>query len=133
MGHPVLTLVSAVPHVSPAASDLGDKSAVPDPVTEVCPPSSPDCPLTENCGIANSDVIVPFVPHENTEACDGNESATPKYDGTAWCVNGKRETVFPHCPRCASYALYRKNNIGDYECQTCGMQGIEESTARRLM
>lgn len=39
---------------------------------------------------------------------------------------------FPHCPRCASYALYRKGNIGDYECQTCGLQSIEESSARRL-
>ena len=49
-----------------------------------------------------------------------------------WFVNGRRETVFPHCPRCASYALYRKGNIGDYECQTCGLQSIEESSARRL-
>ncbi len=46
---------------------------------------------------------------------------------------GGRVATFPHCPRCASYALYRKNNIGDYECQTCGMQGIEESTARWVM
>jgi len=41
--------------------------------------------------------------------------------------------VFPHCPRCASYALYRRNNIGNYECMTCGLQDIEESTARRVM
>lgn len=40
--------------------------------------------------------------------------------------------VFPHCSRCASYALYRRNNIGTYECMTCGLQGIEESTARRV-
>ena len=46
---------------------------------------------------------------------------------------GGRVAAFPHCPRCASYALYRKNNIGDYECQTCGLRRIEESTARRLM
>ena len=39
--------------------------------------------------------------------------------------------VFPHCPRCASYALYRRNNIGDYECQTCGLEGISEVIARR--
>jgi Zn ribbon nucleic-acid-binding protein len=46
---------------------------------------------------------------------------------------GGRVSTFPHCPRCASYALYRKNNIGDYECLTCGLTGIEERTARRLM
>jgi len=40
--------------------------------------------------------------------------------------------AFPHCPRCASYALYRENNIGDYQCQSCGLQNIEESTARML-
>lgn len=45
---------------------------------------------------------------------------------------GGRIATFPHCPRCASYALYRENNIGEYECQTCGLVGIEESTARRL-
>jgi len=50
-----------------------------------------------------------------------------------WRIRGGWASIFPHCPRCASYALYRKNNIGDYECQTCGMQGIEESTARRVM
>lgn len=50
-----------------------------------------------------------------------------------WRIPGGWTPIFPHCPRCASYALYRKNNIGDYECQTCGMQGIEERTARRLV
>ncbi len=44
-----------------------------------------------------------------------------------------RVATFPHCPRCASYALYRKNNIGEYECLTCGQSGIEESIARRLV
>lgn len=53
-------------------------------------------------------------------------------DPAGWIVNGGRVTIFPHCPRCASYALYRRDNIGDYECQTCGLQSIEESSARRL-
>jgi Zn ribbon nucleic-acid-binding protein len=39
--------------------------------------------------------------------------------------------AFPHCPRCASYALYRKNNVGIFECLTCGLEEITESTARR--
>jgi len=39
--------------------------------------------------------------------------------------------VFPRCPQCASYDLYREKNIGEYECQTCGLQGIDEATARR--
>ena len=45
---------------------------------------------------------------------------------------GGRIAEFPHCPRCCSYALYRKNNIGVYECETCGLKGIEEHIARRL-
>lgn len=57
----------------------------------------------------------------------------PFYDPAGWFVNGKRVTVFPRCPRCASYALYGKNNRGLYECQSCGLQGIEETTARRVM
>ncbi|MFP5233918.1 MAG: hypothetical protein ACLGQX_15035 [Acidobacteriota bacterium] len=48
-------------------------------------------------------------------------------------VHGKRVTVFRRCPCCASYALYRNNNVGDYECQTCGMQCIDEDTARLVM
>jgi Zn ribbon nucleic-acid-binding protein len=43
-----------------------------------------------------------------------------------------RTKVFPHCPKCASYALYRQNNIGNYECQTCGLLDIPEEVARRL-
>jgi Zn ribbon nucleic-acid-binding protein len=46
---------------------------------------------------------------------------------------GGRVAEFPHCPRCASYALYRENNLGNYECQSCGLQDIEEEIARRLM
>ena len=45
---------------------------------------------------------------------------------------GGRIAAFPHCPRCRSYALYRRNNTGNYECQTCGLLEIEESVARRL-
>jgi Zn ribbon nucleic-acid-binding protein len=28
--------------------------------------------------------------------------------------------------------LYRKDNIGIFECQTCGLQDIHESVARRV-
>jgi hypothetical protein len=45
---------------------------------------------------------------------------------------GGRIAASPHCPRCASYALYRKDNLGKYECQTCGLLDIEESAARRV-
>ena len=38
---------------------------------------------------------------------------------------------FPHCPRCLSYALYRPNNVGNYECETCRLEGISEDGARR--
>lgn len=46
-------------------------------------------------------------------------------------ARGGRTATFPHCPRCSSYALYRRNNLGAYECETCGLQDITESTARR--
>jgi len=48
----------------------------------------------------------------------------------AECTLGTK--VFPHCPKCASYALYRQNNIGKYECLTCGLSDIPEEVARRL-
>ena len=37
---------------------------------------------------------------------------------------------FPRCPRCSSYCLYREDNRGDYECQTCRLQAISEAQAR---
>jgi hypothetical protein len=47
-------------------------------------------------------------------------------------AQGGRVATFPHCPKCASYALCRINNLGEYECMTCGLQNIEEQIARRL-
>jgi hypothetical protein len=49
-----------------------------------------------------------------------------------FCGGEVAPRVFPHCPRCASYALYRRNNIGNYECQTCGLRDITEVVARRI-
>src|SRR5271168_4203853 len=46
-------------------------------------------------------------------------------------THGGRIATFPYCPRCASNALYRKNNIGKFECQTCGLSDIDELAARR--
>lgn len=43
---------------------------------------------------------------------------------------GGQVKPFPQCPHCSSYALYRENNIGDYECMTCGKCGITEEDAR---
>ena len=47
-------------------------------------------------------------------------------------ARGGRLATFPHCPKCASYALYRSNNLGNYQCQTCGMREIPEDLARRV-
>jgi transposase-like protein len=46
-------------------------------------------------------------------------------------ARGGRVANFPHCPRCASFHLYRENNRGSYECQSCELRDIEESIARR--
>ena len=46
-------------------------------------------------------------------------------------ARGGRIATFPHCPRCASFALYRANNIGNYECETCGLRDIDPAAARR--
>lgn len=44
---------------------------------------------------------------------------------------GGRAANFPHCPACASYALYRDGD--SFECQTCGMRAISEAQARQVM
>jgi len=38
----------------------------------------------------------------------------------------------PRCPDCKSFALYRQNNMGTYECLTCDLAGIEENIARGI-
>jgi Zn ribbon nucleic-acid-binding protein len=42
--------------------------------------------------------------------------------------DARGRSSFPHCPRCASYSLYRKNNVGSYECLTCGLRDIDETS-----
>ena len=64
--------------------------------------------------------------HSSLTAPAYHQPIPPRYL-TGWLVNGERVTVFPHCPRCAGYALYREHNQGDYECLTCGLMKIEES------
>lgn len=41
---------------------------------------------------------------------------------------------FPRCPNreCGSFCLYRKNNRGDFTCESCGLSGITEARARRV-
>lgn len=44
----------------------------------------------------------------------------------------QKTSSFPHCPRCCSYALYRPSTTDLYECETCNLAGIDETTARRV-
>jgi hypothetical protein len=48
-------------------------------------------------------------------------------------ISGGRVAAFPHCPSCKSFALYRADDQGTYECLTCGLQQIEECWATRLV
>lgn len=51
----------------------------------------------------------------------------PSFEGFAGVPSGSFQNIgaqtttkpFPRCPKCASYALYRQNNVGNYECMTC--------------
>ena len=47
--------------------------------------------------------------------------------------SGGRIANFPRCPACRSWALFRENNRGLYECLTCTQQDIPEHVARRVM
>lgn len=42
---------------------------------------------------------------------------------------GDRIACFPMCPRCDAFCLHREGN-GLFECLRCGLQEIEEHTAR---
>lgn len=45
--------------------------------------------------------------------------------------SGERVTVFPSCPACGSYALWREHPGEPYECLSCCAQGIPEGKARQ--
>jgi hypothetical protein len=47
-------------------------------------------------------------------------------------ARGGRVATFPHCPNCLSFVLYRRDNLGNFTCETCGLNGIDEPTARRV-
>jgi len=47
-------------------------------------------------------------------------------------ARGGRVATFPRCPNCLSFALYRRDNLGNFACETCGLKGIDEVTARRV-
>ena len=75
---------------------------------------------------------VPKIP-ENTSGTSGTDH--PRLSQRIERVSregASPRSVFPHCPRCSSFDLYRKNNIGNYECLTCELQDIDETAARRL-
>jgi hypothetical protein len=89
----------------------------------------------------NSRVIRRFPEHEPPKppktGFEGSAGTSPgnfQENGTK-PVAGERafqRREFPHCPKCAGYSLYRKNNVGSYECMTCGLQDISEEVARRV-
>jgi uncharacterized protein (DUF983 family) len=75
--------------------------------------------------------LVYQLPKEIAHLLNALRECKPEVIGLLKALGG-RVANFPHCPRCASYALYRENNRGIYECQSCGLQEIDESTARRV-
>ena len=89
---------------------------------------------------ANGENVEPSKPAKgDTE--ESKSTTTPTFDGFAGDGMGAfpeftipaegGQGVFPHCPKCAGFALYRPNNIRAYECLTCGQPDISEEMARR--
>jgi hypothetical protein len=75
-------------------------------------------------------ITSPASPSSPGKSMDGDEGG----DGDtvrARLPEDRKISSFPHCPKCFSFALYRPNNVGNYECQNCGLEGISEEVARR--
>lgn len=80
----------------------------------------------------------PISPSSPIETMDGDEGgdgdtvrAQVSEDRKIDRSEQHRCSSFPYCPKCFSFALYRPNNVGNFECQTCGLEGISEDVARR--
>jgi hypothetical protein len=68
-------------------------------------------------------------PSENMEKSPSEKTPHVSRVGPTEAADGPLPSM-PRCPQCASFALYRQNNVGAYECLTCDLVGIEESIAR---
>jgi hypothetical protein len=88
----------------------------------------------------SAQTVSPSSPPSPTGAKNGDEVDEGDGDRAQVTTNTKttddqerlRRTAFPRCPGCTSYALYRKNNVGLYQCDTCGLEEISEAVARRM-
>jgi hypothetical protein len=81
--------------------------------------ASSETPSPHSLGAEDVSASIPF----RSEISDSgimSESNGPSYCRTLPC-----------CPRCKSYALYRKNNTGFFQCPTCGLNNIDEIAARK--
>ncbi|WP_348264550.1 bifunctional DNA primase/polymerase [Telmatobacter sp. DSM 110680] len=70
-------------------------------------------------------------PSEDQEKAPSEKCPHVSCAGLAGSADGPLPSM-PRCPHCASFALYRQNNVGTYECLTCELVGIEESIARGI-
>jgi hypothetical protein len=70
-------------------------------------------------------------PSESLEKSPSENCPDISIEGPTGAANGPLSSM-PRCPQCASFALYRRNNVGNYECLTCNLAGIEESIARGM-
>ena len=73
----------------------------------------------------------PSSPADGKTGDEGGDGATFRapFSEDKKIVN--RGLAFPHCPHCLSYYLYRRNNQGNYQCESCGFEDISETVARR--
>lgn len=94
----------------------------------------PDCPETLTKPLKTFAkglvrVSLELRPSENTETCP-SEIDPPVFAPARAITVGEPLPPMPRCPKCGSFAVYRQNNIGTYECLTCDLTGLEENIAR---
>jgi len=106
------------------------------PIIEKTPVPEPPKPSFEGFAGAPAGVFQKIgTPERKPERVQVDRMATdpvPPSSPAEWYVNGRRVTVFPHCPHCSSFYLYRQNNVGNYQCESCGLVDIPEDVARRV-
>ncbi|MGD0481704.1 MAG: bifunctional DNA primase/polymerase [Terracidiphilus sp.] len=99
------------------------ESLIPADTTVLTKPS----PLTS--GLVRVPDAVP--PSESLEKSPSEKCTLASPLESAAAADGLLRSM-PRCPQCASFALYRQNSSGTYECLTCDLVGIEESIARGM-
>jgi hypothetical protein len=133
-GQPGLMRATMSPELSPVTAnerDLLSRSGSDQPG----PTLSPVCPSGTETGNPSVYAVVPPIPQRPLQqemAPQNGSRSTLNHVQDVGASAKIRVRSLPQCPHCGSYYLYRRNNIGRFQCLSCERRDIPEEASGRV-